>query len=359
MDGEALRAVRDAIGDHGPISFDEYMQLALYGSGGFYTRSPVGADGAFVTSPHVHPVFGRLLGRALRELWQGLGGPSPVRLAEVGAGAGTLTRQLLEELADLPVAVSAVETDPTARAALATIDGVDVVRELPMGTDLVVANELVDNLPFRVLRRGKEVRVGLDRDRLVTVDVEPGPDLLAATHGSASGDLDELVIPVGAFRFLDDLARALHPRGYALLIDYGTAGPSGAVHGYRDHHVVEDVLASPGESDITAGVDFDALAERARGTGLVPLPMVTQHDALMALGLDGWLRDELTRQHRELDERAGAAAVRTWSGRSRATMLADPGGLGRFRWLVLATPGLPTPGWLRRAADAGRDRAER
>ncbi len=106
---------------------------------------------------------------------------------------------------------------------------------------------------------------------------------------------------------------------------------------------------APGETDITAGVDFDAVAARARAAGLQAFPLVSQHDALMALGLERWLREELSRQHEELEAREGAAAVRTWSGRSRATLLADPGGLGRFRWLVLATPGLPAPAWLEEA----------
>jgi len=110
--------------------------------------------------------------------------------------------------------------------------------------------------------------------------------------------------------------------------------------------VVEDVLVDPGSSDITAGVDFALLADRARDRGLEVAGIATQHDVLMALGFETWIRDELVRQGALLDEGHGLEAVRTWSGRSRATLLADPAALGRLRWMVLATPGLPSPSWL-------------
>ena len=83
-------------------------------------------------------------------------------------------------------------------------------------------------------------------------------------------------MPVGAFGFIDRIGRVLR-RGYALCIDYGGIGTSGGeVHGYRGHRVVDDVLASPGETDITVGVDFAAIAERAEDAGL---PSVSERDA--------------------------------------------------------------------------------
>ncbi len=135
--------------------------------------------------------------------------------------------------------------------------------------------------------------------------------------------------------------------GYVLVIDYGGLGtPGGVTHGYRSHAVVEDPLDAPGEADITAGVDLAMIAARAEAIGLRAFPSVTQREALSALGFDSWAREELARQHASLDARDGAAAVRAWSDRSRATLLVDPGALGRFRWLVLATRGLPAPAWL-------------
>jgi SAM-dependent MidA family methyltransferase len=337
MSEQVADSIRRAIRERGPITFAEYMELALYGPGGYYEHPPVGPAGDFVTSPHVHPVFGAMLGDAVRDLFKGLGRPVPLRISEVGAGDGTLAVQVLGALADLDVDYRAIDVSPGARSALAAVEGVHAAAELTDAPHVVIANELVDNLPFRRLHGDREVLVGLEDQRLVEVeapwDGEPG---------SAGG---ETIVPEGALAFIDRLAPAL-TRGYALLIDYGAVGSTGGdVHGYRDHRVVDDALSDPGSRDITVGVDFGLIARHAEERGLTAFPSVTQHDALLALGFEAWLRDELERQTTLLDAREGLEAVRTWSGRSRATMLVDPSALGRLRWLLLASPGLPQPAW--------------
>ncbi|HEV8564063.1 MAG TPA: SAM-dependent methyltransferase [Actinomycetota bacterium] len=337
MSDQPRRAIADAIRSHGPITFAEFMELALYGDGGFYETSPVGPDedAAFVTSPHVHPVFAHLLASGILELWDLLGRPEPMRISEAGAGDGTLARQLLESLAAVPVQYSAIERSAAAREALARLGSVDVGERLDGEPHLVLAHELLDNLPFRRFRGDREVLVGLDGDRFVEVATDDGEN-----------EADETLLPQGALAFLDELAGRLS-RGYALLIDYGgSGGPGGPAHGYRAHRVVGDLLANPGRSDITAGVDFERIARHAEELGLAVLGNVSQHDALMSLGFEPWIRDELAKQAELLEERRGLEAVRTWSGRSRATLLADPAALGRLRWMLLAAGGMPAPSWL-------------
>ncbi len=340
--------IRNEIRSAGPLTFARYMELALYGPGGFYGHPPVGVAGDFVTSPHVHPVFGELLATAVRQVWEILGQPQPFRVAEVGAGDGTLARQLLGALAGLPLTLTAVEISPGAREMLVQIDGVEVAANLDGTADLVLAHELLDNLPFAVVRDGLEVRVGLDGDRLVEVYTSPGDDL--ASHGPFGEG--ETIVSVGVVDMVDRVAGALASPGAFLVIDYA-AGAASPPHGYAAHGIVEDLLASPGATDITAGVDLDVVTERARERGMVAFEPVTQQAALQALGFTDWYRDELERQHTALDERDGMAAVRTWSGRSRASLLVDPGGLGRFRWLLLTTPGVDVPPWLAAAQAAG------
>lgn len=348
--------IRRRIEARGPITFAEYMEEALYGPGGFYTQTRVGAEGDFVTSPHVHPVFGRLVGLALEEMWAILERPEPFRLVEVGAGDGTLARELLGGFArgGIETEYVAVERGPGALEALATVTP-HVARRLadvvPLDPGVVIANELLDNLPFRrVRRRGAttvEIRIGLDGDRFAETEVPCEPEL-----AGASPELDDGadgVVPTGAFAFVEELSRSLR-RGYAVLIDYGSpGGPAGEVHGYREHHVLQDVLADPGSADVTAGVDLGAVAERARAAGLVSLGTVGQRAALGALGFDAWIRDELAHQGELLNASKGAEAARTWAGRGRARLLVAASGLGRLRWLVLATPDLPEPEWLARA----------
>jgi SAM-dependent MidA family methyltransferase len=278
-----------------------------------------------------------------------LGDPSPLRVVEVGAGDGTLATQLLAHLDDLDLAYTAVERSAGARTRLAEIPGVAVAEEIPASPHVVLAHELLDNLPFRRVRMTeegpREVRVGLgDGDRLVenlaTADAE------GRERAGGLIEDDEVVLPDGALAFVDRLATVLTD-GMALLIDYGGVGsPGGLTHGYRSHRVTEDPLDEPGTADITAGVDFALIAGRAEARGLVAFPTVTQRGALTALGFEAWARGALEAQHRMLDERDGLGAVRTWGARSRATLLVDPAALGRFRWLVLASPGREPPAWL-------------
>jgi SAM-dependent MidA family methyltransferase len=348
-----LEAIRGRIAAEGPIDFATYMSLALYGPGGFYDEPPVGAGGDFVTSPHVHPAFGTFLARAVAETADGLQpADDPLRLVEVGAGDGTLARQILDAGIDRPLRYAAVEISDGARRALATVEGVTVT-ETWAGADFVLAHELLDNLPFRIVRDGHEIRIDVEGGLLVE-RAAPIEDELRRVLGEADTE-EELVVPVGALAFVEQIASGLE-RGYALLIDYGREGSAGGgVHGYRDHRPVEDVLAAPGETDITAGVDFSWIARYAADSGLEAFGSVTQQHALLALGFEEWLRAELALQQRLLQEGRGLEAVRTWSARSRATMLVDPGALGRLRWLVLATPGLPEPAWLAAARDRTAD----
>jgi SAM-dependent MidA family methyltransferase len=339
-DATAADAIRARIREAGPIPFDTFMELALYGPGGFYERPPVGTDGDFVTSPHVHPAFGMFVARALAPLRDALAPDGDLRLTEVGAGDGTLASQILGT--SDRIRYTAVEISAGARAALAAREGVEVTDELRPPVDVVLAHELLDNLPFRLVRDGDEVTVGLDGDGFVE-RTQPLDAELRAAVGDRPIDVD-LVVPTGGLAFIDRVAASLE-RGYALLIDYG-GDASGPVHGYRRQQPVDDVLNAPGSVDVTAGVDFSWIADHARRRGLHAFPLVDQTDVLLALGFESWLRDELATQQDQLARGAGLDAVRTWSMRSRATMLVDPAALGRMRWLLLATDGLPAPPWL-------------
>ena len=211
----------------------------------------------------------------------------------------------------------------------------------PLEPGVVIANELLDNLPFRRVRGTSEgaveVRIGIDAGRIVEVEVP--------TDGNLEMDLasgDEVVIPVGALGFVDALAEVLRD-GYALLIDY--EGGRNDLHGYRAHHVVEIDVDAPGTTDITAGVDLAAVADHAERSGLHAFPVVSQTYALRALGFEEWFTRERDRQTELLSTGSGADAVRAWSGRNTAMELVDPIGLGRLRWLTLATPGRGAPPW--------------
>jgi SAM-dependent MidA family methyltransferase len=357
MSAEVEHRIRAAIAERGPVTFAEYMELALYGEGGFYDEPPVGRGGDFVTSPHVHWWFAYALAVALGELQRALGEPSPARIVEVGAGDGTLARALLEVLEEAgPIRYTAVERSRGALERLRELPidlAASITETAPIADATLFANELLDNLPFRRVRGtdGGPVEIRIDAIGAGFEEIgSPADEEVSALAGDLRAG-EEKVVPTGALAFVDDLARVLE-RSYALLIDYAEVDlePDDRVHGYRHQRVVADVLRDPGSADITAGVDLDAVAARAAAGGLQVLGRVSQREALLALGFRNWAERQRERQAALLAEGRDIEATRAWQSRSRATLLLDPGGLGGMTWLLLATPGLPAPAWLERAA---------
>jgi SAM-dependent MidA family methyltransferase len=357
MSERARERIRQAIAGHGPIPFAEFMELALYGPGGFYEDPPVGERGHFVTSPHVHPVFGQLVARGLREMSDALGRPTPFHVVEVGAGDGTLARRLIESLRDMPLRYTAVERSAGGRRMLGELGvraapSMEVIDQGLAGC--IVANELLDNLPFHRVRGTEsgvvEVHVDTQGDRFVEVDIPCGDEFLGEAQVPGLRPGEEAAVSLEALRLVDRMVRLLRT-GYALLVDYGwePGAPRGGIHGYRGHRVIEDVLADPGSTDITAGVNLAPITGRAEALGWQAFPPVSQRASLHALGYTEWAAAELGRQAQLQDRRSGREAVDVWSGRNAARLLVDPQALGRLRWLVLATPGLPTPPWLSEA----------
>ena len=351
---------------NGPITFAEFMEAALYDpEDGFYAGLPVGPDAHFVTSPHVSGAFADLVARQVGECWELLGKPRPFVVTELGAGDGTLARGILESVQAVPdlseaIRYSAVERSPGAREALA-VAGLDPREALDGPAHVVIANELLDNLPFHRLRmRGGhvvEVLVGAEGDRLVEVEAEPFRHVLAVLSssghpqgGSATEERADLAegeerpVSPAALSLVEDVAKALSP-GYAFFFDYGFVAGEGAgpVHAYRDHRVTTDVLTDPGSRDVTAAVDLAAVVTEAERLGLTAWGPVTQREALLALGMRTWM-GALRRRRREAEDRDDARlAARLYSERSRASILIDEEKLGALKLLALGSEGLPAP----------------
>ena len=336
--------LRTRIEADGPLTFRDFMDVALYDpDDGFYTKPVVGEAGDFVTSPHVSPAFGILLATQVEEFWQLLGQPDPFSVVEVGAGDGTLAQQVLEAMPP-PLRVvtqyTAVDRSATAQAMLGSLD-VSVAADLsdvsgPL-VGCILANELLDNLPFHRLRRTAggvvELYVGLEGERFVLREgslsrSELADDLPDLPHGS------EWLIRPSAAEFIEQARRVLS-RGYVWVVDYGLSGPGTSVHGYRRHRPEEDVLAAPGSRDITAGVDFVAIARHAKQRGLSVWGPVTQRDALLALGFRELDRRAQRRQIEAVERRRGIDAMRIYSNRTRANLLLARGGLGDFSVMCL------------------------
>lgn len=299
--------LRRLIAVDGPLDVARYVALCLgHPLHGYYmARDPLGRAGDFVTAPEISQMFGELIGLWAAATWQAMGAPIPVLLIELGPGRGTLMADALRAANTVPefraaLAVHLVETSPRLIARQReTLPGLDIpliwhrdLAEVPAGPAIVIANEFFDALPVDQAVKaadGWHVRmVGLAEGRLafmVSPDPMPGFEgvLPQALHHAPEGAI---------YEWRDDhvmleLARRLtRDGGAALVIDYGhTKSAAGdtlqAVRGHR----FADPLAEPGLADLTAHVDFAALARAAERAGARVHGPVTQGGFLHRLGI--------------------------------------------------------------------------
>jgi SAM-dependent MidA family methyltransferase len=375
----AYEEIVERIGREGPIGFDAFVELALYGEGGFFTRAR-GAGRAgrdFVTSPEVGALFGALVARALDGWWRADDSPDPFLVIEAGAGRGRLAADVLGAAPDCAAALRyvLVERSPGLRAAQRDLLRIEPFEDAlgPMVRDdedapipvtgmgpivtalddlpavsldgVVLANELLDNLPFRVVeRRGGawwEVRVAVEGDALVenvvpaSVELTAEADLVVA----APPDGTRVPVPTALAGWLRDCANALRS-GWLLVVDYTATGAelvargeAGWLRTYREHGRGASPLADPGEQDVTIDVPHEYLVHAAARAGFQLELDVTQAEWLRGLGSE----ELVETARREWDARAHVGDLEAVKHRSRVSegaALVDAAGLGAHRVLV-------------------------
>lgn len=340
--------IRDIVRREGPLPFERFMGLALYHpEGGFFSGAELRSQksGDFLTSPEVSPLFGETLAQYVARERDRIG--EPFRLIEVAAGSGSLLRALLE-VED--VEAWAVEVSPPAREVLAKVVGAErVVTDLeevpPPLRGVILANELVDNLPMAVAQltdgEWRERFVGLDGDGLAFIDAPPRPEVVEWLSAYA-GDVDEggwVEIQMEAGRWVAQALDRLEA-GSLVVIDYGDTAENllprrrdGTLRTYRAHHLGPHPLDEPGATDITADVNFTALEDAARSSG-AEVEVWRQDEFLAAHGLRDRI-SELRRRELEL-ARAGEEVerLRVRTVRTEAETVMHPRGLGDFRVMV-------------------------
>jgi NADH dehydrogenase [ubiquinone] 1 alpha subcomplex assembly factor 7 len=349
--------LKETIARDGPISVHDYMQVCLADrDAGYYTmRQPIGRDGDFVTAPEISQMFGELIGIWAAAVWHSMGEPE-VTVAELGPGRGTLMADALRVFGRVPgllerLTVVLVETSPVLRetqagtlgAAIAPLQWCDSIEGLPRGPLIIIANEFIDALPVRqLLREG-----GAWRERCVTLDDTGAFAFRAgapAEPGTLPQTLSDMNIDDGAIvetrpavaSLVSTLAeRAKDSPVAALFTDYGHAksGFGDTLQAVRRHRFA-DPLAAPGETDLTAHVDFGALKDSARRRGLVAYGPMNQGEFLLKLGLEA-------RCERLLRNATPEQKVAILSGVARLT---DPRQMGvLFKMLALQSSGLAPP----------------
>ena len=316
------RALHDRIRAEGSITVEAYMEACndYY----YATRDPFGAQGDFTTAPEISQMFGEMIGAALSDCWKRAGSPADAIYAELGPGRGTLAADALRVLrsGEFGGDVHFIETSPVLRekqvAALPDARFGDQIEDLPEKPLLLVANEFLDALPVRQFVNGIERRVviaagGLAFDR----------------DGEIVEDSPARVEAVGA------IARHLVKcGGAALVIDYGhsKSAPGDTLQAVRGHEF-SPLLDRPGEQDLTAHVDFEAVERAAVSAGAAVTAIETQRHWLNRLGIEGRAQ-ALTRANPERAAEIDSALERLTAEEAMGSL---------FKVIAIHSPDWPAP----------------
>jgi SAM-dependent MidA family methyltransferase len=344
------RHLAERIAATGPISLADYMaECLLHPRHGYYaTRDPLGAAGDFTTAPEISQMFGECLGLCLAQAWLDQGAPGRIVLAELGPGRGTLMADVLRAGRAVPgflgaAEVHLVEASPVLRARQAETladarpawhDRIDSLPETPL---FLLANEFFDALPIRQFVRDgdgwRERQVGLQEGALVLGLSAPAPLALLdhRLEDTGAGEIVEYCPAMPAIAA--EIGRRIAGHGgAALIVDYGGWRSRGDTLQAVKAHRFDDVLTHPGEADLTAHVDFEALAAAAAPAAATR--MVAQGVLLERLGI---------RQRTEiLAARLTGAALEAHLAASRR--LTHPEEMGRvFQSLAIHPGHAPAP----------------
>lgn len=299
--------IRRLIGVAGPMTIAEYMRLCLtHPQYGYYiNRDPLGAGGDFITSPEISQMFGELIGLWMVAVWQQMGAPENVRVIELGPGRGTLMFDALRAARVVKgfreaIVLHLVEVSPALQQVqqrrLENLGAVmlwhPTLDEVPGGPSIIIANEFIDALPVHQAVKQSDgwhervidvaegnLTIGTARDPMPFFEAAMPRELRRAPEGAIyEWRSDSVALELG---------RRMRTEGAALIIDYGHAqfGLGDTLQAVAAHSFT-DPLRSPGRADLTAHVDFEALAQCAESMGARIHGPIRQRDLFLRLGIE-------------------------------------------------------------------------
>jgi len=374
--------IEQEIRDRGPIPFSRYMHMCLYDPElGYYSRNAeqFGKSGDFYTSSDVHAVFGRLMARQFEEMWRVLDSPEKIAIVELGPGRGLFAQDVLDwsekkfpeffrALRYVLVETSTVlrqriETTlahhfESGRATFASEGAILGARTTVKGTTsfvpkgaterwasapevplLVFANEFFDALPDEILSPQGTLRIDALEGRFLETWAPSSPEELEfldrySVHPEPGERAEAQLI---AQHYMHHIASTIN-RGFLIAIDYGytraeqLAGRHrGTLKAIRQHSVSASPYEAPGEQDITADVNFTALAAAAEGQGMQTQKLITQSQFLMGIGETTQFADAFE-DCRLPQERAKVAL--------QLKHLVTPAGMGESFQVLIASKGI-------------------
>jgi SAM-dependent MidA family methyltransferase len=345
---------------HGPIPFSRYMELCLYHPElGYYARNAeqFGKAGDFYTSSDVHAVFGRLLARQFDEMWRALGSPEHVNLVELGPGRGLFAQDVLnwseKMFPDFFCALRyvLVENSPALRQRIEStlrpyfesgkteLTALFPLKEASSPDTIVFANEFFDALPVEVLSAKGSLRIGTSDGHFTETWAKPSPEELEFLdrYSIHPEPHERIEVQLAAQQSMEQIAAGIH-RGFLIAIDYGytreeqLAGRHrGTLKAIRQHSISANPYEAPGEQDITADVNFTALAAAAQKQGMQTQRLITQSQFLMGIGEANQFADAFE-ECRLPQERAKVAL--------QLKHLVTPAGIGESFHVLVASKGV-------------------
>ena len=361
----ALREkIEREIRERGPLPFSRYMEMCLYDPElGYYSRNAAqfGKAGDFYTSSDVHAVFGRLLARQFDEMWRVLGSPARIAVKELGPGRGLFAQDVLDwsekKFPDFFQAVRYVldERSPalrqsientlsrhleSGRALLPNIEGGAAQIEPATAPTIVFANEFFDALPVEILSAEGSLRIDARDGRFVETWAQASPEELEFLdrYSVHPEPREQERVEVSLQAQVHMSAAASVARGFVVVVDYGytreeqLAGRHhGTVKAIRQHSVSDNPYEAPGEQDITADVNFTALAAAAEKQGTQVRKLLTQSQFLLGIGEVNEFADAFE-DCRVPQERAKVAL--------QLKHLATPAGMGESFHVLVASKGI-------------------
>jgi len=311
--------IKTRIREEGPISFRDYMEMALYYPGlGYYTsnRDKIGEAGDFYTSSNLTPAFGAAIGRQLEEMWEILG-KKPFTVIEFGAGTGILARDILAYLKHNDplyekLHYTIIEKSPEMREMEKKMLPEKVswsgsIQDLTEISGCILSNELLDNFAIhQVVMNDELMEVFVDEDHGFTELLRPAGHELKNYLEALDVHLPRgfrTEINLDALDWIKEIAIALH-RGFVLTIDYGYPSAElyqdyrnqGTLICYNKHRINENPYQDIGQQDITSHVNFTALHHWGLKNGLEGCGFTDQGHFLRALGFEEILKEMIMRE---------------------------------------------------------------
>ena len=334
----------------GPIGFDQFMSAALYDPEYGYYMGGGKPEEDFRTAVDTHPLFAAILARRLDRVWHKLGCPSHFGVLELGSGRGSMAAAVHRVARDLPwgcalrwtgVEIGTLRRRDAQRACPQAKFVRDLSHVAARPAGVVIANEYLDALPFRLGKRcatgWNELRVGStggDEFEFMETNADPEASEYCTRWGEAIPDGGIVEVREGIDDLFGELAGQFE-RSVAIFIDYGGSAEqvhslrlsSGTALAYRAMQVSSNLLKNPGRQDLTAHVNFDAISESASHHGFSSRGLTTQAEYLIELGIGSYLPalsadPRIDRQRYEAEREA-------------VTRLLDPRHMGSFKVLEL------------------------